>query len=153
MDFCPSFSRLFVQSLSDSDGLGVVFTLFNQTVFIMAVECQYPTVFTSFMLFCGATRMYDLLLKFRHSVRRRLRPIQSRAVTLCNSDNLEVVPIYGVISLFICLFNRSVSCVINLFVVSQCSHDARRELHLSSSRTVESILYQIDPGSILAFSL
>ena len=33
--------------------------------------------------------MYDLLLKFRRSVRRMLRPIQLRAVTLCKSDNLN----------------------------------------------------------------
>ena len=82
-DFCPSFSRLFVQSLFDSDCFGVVFTLFHRTVFTLAVEYQYPTVFTYFMFFCGANVCVDFFQKKnRRSVRRLLRPIQSRAVTL-----------------------------------------------------------------------
>ena len=83
---CPSFSRLFEQSLFDSDGFGVAFTVFHRTVFTLAFEYRYPTVFTYVMLFCGAHVCMIFLLKFRRSVRRMLRPIQSRSVTLCKSE-------------------------------------------------------------------
>ena len=102
MDFCLSFSKLLVQSLFDSDGIGVVFTLFHRTVFTLAVEYQYPIVFTHvFSALLRWTRMYDLLLKFRRSVRRMLRPIQSRAVTLCKSDKFEIFPIRSHILLYL----------------------------------------------------
>ena len=61
--------------------------------------------------------MYDLFLKFRRSARRKLRPIQSRAVTLCKMDNFETFQ-YGVVSLFLCLFFRNVSCVVNSLSLS-----------------------------------
>ena len=82
--------------------------------------------------------MYDLLLKFRRSVRRRFSPIQSRAVTPCKLDNVLIVPIWSHILQSQCELRGK-------FVVSQCSHDARRELDI--------FLYQIDPGSMFASSL
>ena len=52
VDCCVSFSRLFVQSLFDSFGFGVVFTLVHRTFFPLAVEYRHPTIFTSLTRFC-----------------------------------------------------------------------------------------------------
>ena len=67
-------------------------------------------------------------------------------MTLCELDNFETVPTWGHIPYS---FPFSPQCKLRgKFVVSQCSHDARRELDLSLSRIEESIKHQIDPSSI-----
>ena len=75
-----------------------------------------PNCFHVFYALLRCTRLYDLLLKFRCSMRRMLRPIQSRAVTLWKSDNFEIVP--NMESYLFCLFSLSVSCVINSLSLS-----------------------------------
>ena len=52
--------------------------------------------------------MHDLLLKSRRRVRRMLRPIQSRTVTLCKSDNFEIVPTWSHILLYLLYICRNV---------------------------------------------
>ena len=65
--------------------------------------CGVPihNCFHVFYVLLRCTRMYDLLLKFRRSVRRMLRSIQSRSVTLCKSDNFEIVPIWSHIPFYL----------------------------------------------------
>ena len=92
-------------------------------------------------------RMSDLHVKVCHGVRRRLRPIQSRAVTLCKSDWFEIDVRWNYI-----LFQPQCELRAKFFVF-QCSHEARREVDLPLSRCVESIVYQIDPGSFFRVSL
>ena len=92
--------------------------------------------------------MYDLHLKVCHSVRRRVRHIQSRAVTSCESDMFGITPRW----IYIPFSSPSLPQyeLRDKLVAPQCSHDARREVNLSLSRSVESIVY---PGSCVAFSL
>ena len=75
-----------------------------------------PNCFHVFYACLRCTLMYDLLLFFCRSMRRMLRHIQSRAVTLCKSENFEIVP--NMESYPFCLFSLSVSCVINSLSLS-----------------------------------
>ena len=90
--------------------------------------------------------MNGLLLRLRRGVRRILRPIQSRSVTLCEVDNSEIVPKKCHIPFYLPFWLRRE--LRDKFVVSQCFHDVRPEMDLSSSRRLESIVHKIDPCSI-----
>ena len=104
------------------------------------VQCLHTSCLRVFYFLLWCTRMNGLLLQLRRSVRRRLRHIQSRAVTLCKSD------MFGISSRWILLpysllFQPQCEQR-DKFVVSQCSHDARHEVDLSLTYIVESIVYQ-----------
>ena len=96
------------------------FWWFRRSLHVVASDrfylgCGVPIsiCFHVFNALLRCTRMHDLLLKVRRSVRRMLRPTQSRAVSLCKLDNFEIVPIWSHISFYFCVMNRNVSCVIN----------------------------------------
>ena len=74
--------------------------------------------------------VFYALLQLRRCARRRLRPIQSRAVTLCKLDNLEIVPKWSHIRFSLLFYRRSELC--DKFVVSQYFHDVLREMDLSN---------------------
>ena len=81
----------------------------------------------------------------RRSVRRILRPIQSRFVTLCTLDKHEIAPI----PFYLPFWPRRDLRV--RFFVSQYFHDVRRKMDLSLSRSLESMMHQVDHCSICAF--
>ena len=63
--------------------------------------------------------------------------IQSRSVTLCKLDNLEIVPMLCHIPLYLPFWQRRK--LRDKFVFSQYFQDVRREMDLCLSRSLESI--------------
>ena len=110
-----SFSRLFVQSLFDSDGFCVVFPLIHRTVFTLAVEYQCPTV--SRLSCSSAVHICMIFWNFVVVCGEGFVP-PSRELWLSVNWPILKSCQHGVISVFISLSSRSVSCVINSLFVS-----------------------------------